>query len=81
MRLRQPSAILGSFSILAVFLVIYLTVDRFEEKDEQEITLEKKHLELKLMNLAEELTVRYFIQASHLSYIFFSSSAESSSKI
>ena len=57
MKFRQPNAILGSLLLFALFLLVYVTIDRFDVSEEQEIHLEEKHLELKLKNLADELNV------------------------
>jgi hypothetical protein len=58
MRFRQHSASLGLLSLAFVFLVIFLAEERLNVEEGQRNNSKKKHLQLKVLNLAEELTVR-----------------------
>ena len=58
MRLRAPTAALGALSLMTGVFLLYLSVDTFEGADSQENKLQKKQLEMKVISLAEELTVR-----------------------
>ena len=57
MRSKHLNTIISILGLFALFLLVYLSMDKSENLDEPGPALEKKQLELKLVNLADEISV------------------------
>ena len=57
MRVRQPNYNLGGLLLLSFIIIFFLVIDKFAELDDGRRALEKKHFQIKVMDLAEKLTI------------------------